>query len=152
MGNPRAVLIKKLLSERGPQTITSLHEGLLQAYPAEFAGVTKTNIKKVYLKNLKALGQIRATPSSHKAISEKLLQSPDGFTLKDSSSWLWSIQPELEEKYRSMSDEEAKTQITNIIKTINAERGKGKDFWDGRINTPSDWKAVLKEQGKKTSY
>ncbi|OLY83099.1 hypothetical protein AYI68_g2773 [Smittium mucronatum] len=175
MENPRSVLIKKVLSQ-GPLSIDNLVAKLYLDFPAEFDKVSKTKIKKVYLKNLKNFGHVRpiilrdaptenvSTENSvaseanveesnavagKKGKKQKVKKAQGVGALKE--NWAWSLNSSLVEKYKNMNIEDARIPSGVILDRINKERLKSKDFWTGKTDLPHDWKDQLTKKGQKTS-
>ncbi|PVU85647.1 hypothetical protein BB559_006900 [Furculomyces boomerangus] len=152
MENPRSTLIKKLLAIRGPQTINSLFSVVHKEFPAEFEGVTKTALKKIYLKNLKNFGHVRARIVRDAEKVEEIKKNQENKINKDKKeAWVWTLEDHLKEKYINLPIDQARIPPKTILDSINTERQKSKDFWLGKTDEPHDWKQTLIDSNKKTS-
>ncbi|KAJ1931071.1 hypothetical protein FBU59_006839 [Linderina macrospora] len=147
----RSTIIKSLLAREGPKTMNQLFVALHKGFPAEFKGLSRHKFKRVYLKNLKEFKHIKVKPVRDPETLVRLRTDPDsrvGVTDKD--AWLISIDESLAVKYQTGQVDLA-VDHKQILSRIETERSKSKDFWEGKTNTPHDWKAALEAAGHKTS-
>ncbi|KAJ1903413.1 hypothetical protein LPJ81_003073, partial [Coemansia sp. IMI 209127] len=61
----------------------------------------------------------------------------------DKEAWMIHINENLEARY-SVPDGNADPNHAEILERVDGERTKSKDFWEGKTNTPHDWKTILK--------
>ncbi|KAI7834986.1 hypothetical protein BX661DRAFT_168168 [Kickxella alabastrina] len=147
----RSTLIKSLLAREGPKTINQLFTSVLKTFPSEFQGVSRHKFKRIYLRNLKEFKQVAVKPERDPDALAKLRLDPESrITATDKIAWMVQLADPLMNKYLSGEVDLTKNHNT-ILKTIDMERAKSKDFWEGKSNTPHDWRAVLEAAGQKTS-
>ncbi|KAJ2464537.1 hypothetical protein EV174_006796 [Coemansia sp. RSA 2320] len=120
------------------------------SFPENFKGVSRHKFKRVYLRNLKEFKHIKIKVCRDPEILQKLRNDPEsrvGPTDKD--AWLIEIEDSLARKYLT-GDVDLGVNHKDILSKITSERAKSKDFWEGKNNTPHDWRAVLNAAGHKT--
>ncbi|KAI8324863.1 hypothetical protein GQ54DRAFT_41483 [Martensiomyces pterosporus] len=147
----RSTIIKSLLAREGPKTMNQLFVALHKSFPEQFRGVSRHKFKRVYLRNLKEFQHIKVKPCRESELLEKLRADPESRVGHlDKVAWLIHIGDSLAPKYTSGSVD-LNTSHKTILDRIETERAKSKDFWEGRSNTPHDWRAVLEAAGHKTT-
>ncbi|KAJ1721475.1 hypothetical protein LPJ53_004010 [Coemansia erecta] len=147
----RSTIIKSILAREGPKTINQLFLAAHKAYPEQFKAISRHKFKRVYLKNLKEFKQIIVKPLRDPELLAKLREDPESrVTGTRKEAWVVTISESLMQKYLSGEVDLSKSS-TEIVETIEKERSKSKDFWEGNSNTPHDWRAILEASGHKTS-
>ncbi|KAJ1877480.1 hypothetical protein H4R99_007289 [Coemansia sp. RSA 1722] len=145
----RSTIIKSILVREGPKTINQLFLAAHKSFPEQFKGVSRHKFKRVYLKNLKEFKHVEIKPVRDPEALEKLRQDPDSrVTIAKKEAWLVRISERLIAKYES-GQVNLDTSHKDILKKIEQERSKSKDFWAGNTNKPHDWRAVLEASGHK---
>ncbi|KAJ1827834.1 hypothetical protein LPJ73_005855, partial [Coemansia sp. RSA 2703] len=117
----------------------------------QFKAVSRHKFKRVYLKNLKEFKQITVKPLRDPEFIAKLREDPESrVSPTKKEAWVVTIAESLMEKYLS-GEVDLNKSSAGIVDTIEKERSKSKDFWEGNSNTPHDWRAILEASGHKTS-
>ncbi|KAJ2345859.1 hypothetical protein IWW50_003193 [Coemansia erecta] len=146
-----STIIKSILARTGPQTQHKLFAMAHESFPNEFSGITRHKFKSIYIRNLKEFKQIVIKPCRDAEIIEKLAVDPDTrVRTGQKEAWMVAIPDNLATKYIS-GEVDLNTSHSKIVSTIEDERAKSKEFWQGETNQPHDWKAILEKAGHKTS-
>ncbi|KAJ2324602.1 hypothetical protein IWW51_003195 [Coemansia sp. RSA 2702] len=146
-----STIIKTVLAQTGPQTRHQLFARVNKMFPQEFKNMSRHKFKSVYITNLKEFKQIREKPTRDPEVIEELAKDPDSRVKSGQTDvWVISMEDAAATKYTSGSVDLA-TSHNKIQKAIDRERTKSRDFWEGKSNTPHDWKAILESSGQKTS-
>ncbi|KAJ2799076.1 hypothetical protein H4R20_004577 [Coemansia guatemalensis] len=142
----RSTIIKSLLAREGHMFQRQLYATVMSSFSQQFKGVSFTKFKDVYLKNLKEFEQISIKPCTDEDALNKLRASfKEKYPTQTfpKTMWVVSIKPSLAARYSSGAIGSS-TNTKELIKKVEEERMKSKDFWEGKSNTPHDWKAIAK--------
>ncbi|KAJ2084436.1 hypothetical protein H4R24_000066 [Coemansia sp. RSA 988] len=143
----RSTIIKSMLAREGPMLKRHLYNTIMTTFPEQFKGVSYTRFKDVYVRNLKEFQQIsERTSNDDNLLVEKLkakfaAEYPSEAIPK--TEWILTIKPSLASRY-STGAIGATTNTKEIIAKVEKERLRSKDFWEGKSNTPHDWRAIVK--------
>ncbi|KAJ1995810.1 hypothetical protein GGI25_000314 [Coemansia spiralis] len=145
----RSTIIKSILAREGPKTLSQLYEALVETFPEQFGNISRNKFKRVYVKNLKEFKQIIVKPLRDPEALEALRKDPKSrVTSARREAWMVSVSEATASKFTAENSELDNNQA-GILDKIESARLKSKGFWEGKTNTPYDWRSILKASGAK---
>ncbi|KAJ1734735.1 hypothetical protein LPJ72_002218 [Coemansia sp. Benny D160-2] len=145
----RSMVVKTILARDGPKTMHQLYVTARNTFPEQFEGISATQFKKKYVRNLVKTKQITIKPSIDLEVLDKLRKDPTSRVgASKKQAWLFKISKDLETAF-SNPNYNPDPNHSEILQKIEGERKASRNFWEGKSNSPHDWREIIRATGAK---